>query len=82
MDEHRDHPHSIPSSSKQNNDRQKPSESAPILPMNASSSSIDMFSSKNSLPDTIGSGHKSKTSRSHEKSSHKDFPEIRAYYAK
>jgi hypothetical protein len=77
MDEHKDHPPPIPLSKP--DDGRKPSESAPILAMNASSSSIDM-SSKISLPDTMG-GHKAKN-RSHEKSSHKDFPEIRAYYAK
>lgn len=80
MDENNNHPQPIPPSKQHHTERQRPSDSAPTLGINASSSSIDV-SSKNSLPGTIGKDHKSKH-HGQKKSSHKDFPEIRAYYAK
>jgi hypothetical protein len=60
-------------------DNHKSSDSAPALGSNASSSSIDL-SSKVSLPDITTTREKSKHHR--QSNSHRDFPEIRAYYAK
>lgn len=55
----------------------KPSYSAPTLGINNSSSSTVEVSSKESLNDIS-----SKQKNQRNEKSHKDFPEIRAYYAK
>lgn len=52
------------------NENYKPSDSAPTLGMNSDS----VNTSKSSLPDS--------NSKPKHRKSHKDFPEIRAYYAK
>ncbi|KAL9556982.1 hypothetical protein MBANPS3_001619 [Mucor bainieri] len=69
-------------------DKERPSDSAPALGLhNASTSSVDISSSKASLPD-IRHTHKHRhgakgqpSSSSKSASNHQDFPEIRAYYA-
>lgn len=68
------------------NNESTPSDSAPALGFNASTSFVDNSTGKPSLPDTRHTHQQKTSSNNHEPakstSNHQDFPEIRAYYAK
>ncbi|KAK4516587.1 uncharacterized protein ATC70_011562 [Mucor velutinosus] len=65
--------------------KERPSDSAPALGLSASISSVDISSSKASLPDIQHTPKHNNEPKSHplskSTSNHQDFPEIRAYYA-
>ncbi|KAG1081680.1 hypothetical protein G6F42_022864 [Rhizopus arrhizus] len=65
--------------------KERPSDSAPALGLNASTLSVDISSSKVSLPDARHTHQHKNASKNHPSSkgtsNHQDFPEIRAYYA-
>lgn len=66
--------------------KERPSDSAPALGLDASTLSVDISSSKVSLPDARHTHQHKNASKNHPSSkgtsNHQDFPEIRAYYAK